>query len=201
MMMLRENVAAADAPHLSAEELAAFVDGSLDAVARERLVQHLAICRECRHEVSTVKRLVSPPTWRPAHFGAVLAAAAALLVTVQWSATPSRDGAIPNDRERAADTRLLPEIDAPLQIVAPDSVAPVALPLTLQWRAADSDASYHVEVLDETGNERFSVTTADTTAIVPVGRVGGGARYYWKVDARRIDGRVVSSGVHHFDAR
>jgi anti-sigma factor RsiW len=41
-------------PHLSAEELSAYVDGKIDPLARRRLEAHLVRCEECLKEVLAI---------------------------------------------------------------------------------------------------------------------------------------------------
>jgi CHAT domain-containing protein len=94
------------------ETLAAFVDGRLDADARERVIAHLADCAECRDvvltasefseleqtELSATRQHLDRTSWskRPRSFAVPLAIAASLLVAVSavllwWSSSRSAD--------------------------------------------------------------------------------------------------------------
>jgi anti-sigma factor RsiW len=47
-----------DSAHLSAEDLAVFVDGTSSAALQSRVEVHLADCEECRAEAVAVSRLM-----------------------------------------------------------------------------------------------------------------------------------------------
>src|SRR5436190_21965986 len=74
--------------HLSAEDIAALVDGRVSPAHRRELDTHLGICSECRHEVVAASRIVESSValrarrrrWTTVGIG--LAAAATILIAV-----------------------------------------------------------------------------------------------------------------------
>src|SRR4051812_35333357 len=96
--------------HLSAAEVAAYVDQQLHAVERHRIEQHLADCRECRSEIVAVSRAVRGlrRRWRWVVLAPLAAAALVVVMLAPWH----RDDQ-PVMREPALTT-----------IVAPTAIAP-----------------------------------------------------------------------------
>lgn len=194
--------------HVSAIEMARYIDGTSQRPARSQVTHHLADCEECREELTALQRLV-PRRYRiSARVGAVLGAAAALLlITLSWQRTLPSLTDVPPDSTRAA--KGIAELDAPFPVVAPRSnalLSPDSVRLT--WRVAGRDAAYHVVVLDEGGRIVFSTTTSDTSAIVPDSAVArqdvSDAKerlYYWSIDAKLLDGRAANTEMHPFRVR
>jgi anti-sigma factor RsiW len=201
-----------DGHHPDALVVAAFVDGTLAGDARTQLLQHLEVCATCREEVREVRRLMrassSSPSSRVWPWGALLAAAATLLVWVAPSYMPrtassadsAQEATMPSlldtpmsDRERADSS--VPELDAPLAVIT-DSLAARTASVSLTWHAAGDGATYDVVVQDETGGVRYNSTTSDTTHTVSRTKLGASGRLYWRVHAHLLDGRERSSGAH-----
>ena len=116
-----------DTGHVPAAEMARYVDGASDRVTRARLTHHLADCEECREELTALRRLVPPRSRMTTRVGAILGAAAAvMLITLSWrgSLTSRLEESSP-DRTRAQGG--VAEIDAPLAVVAPSMGAIVSV--------------------------------------------------------------------------
>jgi len=203
--------------HPDALTIAAFVDDTLSAAAREITLEHLAACSACREEVGDVQRLLRPVRRPIGRWSALLAAAAALVLwipsqqrlsltsTLTDDVTRATGGsataAVANpsvDRERTAAVRVageLTELDAPLVVVeAPRLLAGNRVEFV--WRAADTGANYEVVVQDESGGVRYRAATLDTVHLIPRSVLGAPSRLYWRVHARLLDGRERSSAAY-----
>jgi hypothetical protein len=187
-------------PHLSATEVAAFVDGTSSSELRGAAERHLAECDECREEVTSCARLVAaapPRSPRRIPWPVVLPLAAALVVAVVWSRPSSRAG-VPPASERATPTdgeRIIlvePAPDASLGGRGADA-------RRLVWRAIDGSVGYHVVIKTAEGSEVWRGEVADTTTIIPADLpLRAGEQYVWRVDGQRADGSTASSAETGF---
>ncbi len=175
--------------HLTAMEVAGYVDNGLVADARARVRSHLAECDECRGEVIAVARLARTGSrYRWKTLVPLAAAAALVLYFAPWR--PS-DSTAPVLREPGVTT-----------IVAPTPIAPrgavKALP-ALTWSSVPLADRYEVTLFDEDGSVLWETQTADTTAVVAATvRIVVGVPHYWKVAARTEQGRWVASDLTSF---
>lgn len=184
----------------SAEDMAAYLDGSIAPGDRARIEQHLADCAECRQEIAELRAMLSqaaPVSRRPQlprrTIGLGLAAAAALI----WIVAP-RSAA---DRERVGAPQ---GADAALsiEVVHPRGDETVAGSFDLVWRAVAPDAAYRVTLSDSSGLTLWNSSTRDTTARPPRGILAAaGSRFFWSVDALLADGNTASSGSIDFTVR
>jgi hypothetical protein len=184
--------------HLSSEELSAYLSNVAGETERENVERHLLSCAECRAELIDGQRaLATVPSSKRVNrtwYGvAGLAAAAAILVSV-W---PSREV----DRALQPVERNTPPASAAgaITIVSPVPGSQMdASSRTFTWRR-DDGSSYKVTVTDETGRSIWSLTTQDTTVVLPSSvELAPGSRYFWYVDALRPDARSVTSGINSF---
>jgi len=178
------------AGHLTAMEVAAYVDNGLEAAARARVRSHVAECDDCRGEVIAVARLARTGGRRRWMALVPLAAAAALVLYIAPWQGPS-DSTAPVLREPGVTT-----------IVAPTPIAPhgavTALP-SLTWSRVPLADRYKVTLFDADGSVLWETQTADTTAVVPPSlRIVVGVPHYWKVAARTEPGRWVASDLTSF---
>ncbi len=177
------------AGHLTAMEVAAYVDNGLEAAARARVRSHVAECDECRGEVIAVARLARTGSrYRWKTLVPLAAAAALVLYFAPWR--PS-DSTAPVLREPGVTT-----------IVAPTPIAPrgavKALP-ALTWSSVPLADRYEVTLFDADGSVLWETQTADTTAVVAATvRIVVGVPHYWKVAARTEQGRWVASDLTSF---
>ena len=177
--------------HLSVDDAASFIDGTLSDDAREVVERHLAECDSCREEVAASARLVaSVPTQarRGVPWRLVVPLAAGILVAVMLVRPASQPDARPTERAVATD-------GSTIALVAPAADAPLAAGRTrLVWRALDDSVAYNVVLKDASGDEVWTGETADTTIVVPASvRLRAGERYVWRVDGSRTDGTSVAS--------
>ena len=187
-------------PHLTPDELGAYLDRTLRSEAASRVEDHLAGCAECRGEAVAIGRLIQPVEdgagrRKRAYWIAPVAAAA---IAGIWLLGP-RAGDVSDRGEPAlrtgdiegtvAITVLTPIASSQLQ---PDSVV-------FAWRRAEEDVVYQVTLLDEGGAVLWRGATEDTTIALPVDvSLGQGARFFWYVDALLDEARSVTSGVQEF---
>lgn len=180
--------------HLSAAEVAAYVDGKLRA--RSQVQAHLAECADCRAEWVEVARIVrtlpgvrsSLRVPRAAWMTAAAAASLVLLVTRPWSAN---DPAESGHRDGVVTT-----------IVAPQPVAPEGVLESVRvfiWSAVPLAQDYRVRLFDHEGTVIWQKETADTLAALPTSiGLRSGVQYYWRVEARTGFDRQAASDLVEF---
>ncbi len=166
-----------DEPHLGADALARYLDGTAADQERAAIEAHLADCLACQEELAAVHAVVrTAPSTRPAWRLAIpLAAAAAVALLILAPQLAHRVG-VPQHRAPAA-----------VEGQGPSLLAPVggtrgAGPLT--WSRVNGADRYRVTLFDAEGSPLLQESTADTTLALPAGVLGVGVRYHWKVEAR-----------------
>ena len=179
---------------MTAERIAAYLDGGLSPEEREDFERHLLVCSECRHDLAEASDLTGRDRSRWLVRAAPIAAAAAavMLLWVGASEMSRRPGGEPTLRGPATGTQL--DIVSPLDGSAaePDS-------LVFRWRAAGTEAHYVFTLIDAIGDVVFTNGLADTTLVLPrsVG-LEPGVPYFWFVDALLDGARSTSTGVQEF---
>lgn len=186
--------------HLSEGTIAAFVDGMLDAAARERAEFHLAACAECRAELVATTGVVHELRQRRGGrsgwvFGAVAAAVAAVALFTVAGPPP----APPHPGDGRGIERLAGDRGGAMTIIAPVEGATVD-PASLEFAwAEENDASYRLTLTDESGGTVWESNTLQTAVRLPPDlSLPAGERFYWYVDALRADGSSTSSGPRSF---
>ena len=190
------------ATHLSAEQLAAYLDGRLTGSERERVVRHFAVCGRCREELTERRELLTGARPRYRHWVAAAAVAAAILLVV---AIPRMTGSVAEEeagRVRAEPGRL-PSGGNLIAVVSPVDQAPVPEgAVKLSWRSAGEGATYSITVQDSSSNEVWKRTSmTDTSVTMPDSIVQRGRYYFWSVDARLGDGNTAGTGAYRFIVR
>ena len=171
--------------HPEADDLAAYLDRSLDAEARARLEAHVAWCAECRAELREVSAILrsaeAAPRRRLAWIAPAAAAAAAVILLVALPRGPASDPA-PSHR------------DAPGLVDRTPELAPGPETGVLRWSRVERADRYRVTVFSEDGTVIWRTETPDTSVALPdtAGVVAGGT-YLWRVDARVGIDRWVES--------
>ena len=185
-------------PHLSVDDIASMIDGSLTTDERATAERHLAICDECREELAASARAVasaaSVPAWRiPWRLIVPLAAGIVLAVMLRPPAASDR---VAEPRERTA----VPDRDARIVTVFPAARAALrAEPVRFVWRPIESSIGYRVVVKEASGAPVWSGDVADTVLVLPDSvRLRAGAPYVWRVDGARADGTTASSAETPF---
>ena len=193
--------------HLTDADVAAYIGPRLARSDRRRVEAHLATCSACRTEVREVRSMLqSAPRVRrstvPVYAVIGAAAAALFLVVTPWSAL--RRSASAPTAGAGAERSVLPDAGRDsVQIVSPaldESVSPRALRLV--WRRGPTDAQFSVTLLDVQGDIRWTMTTRDSSVVVPdsVALVAD-ATYEVYVDALRSDGTSARSALRTFTVR
>jgi anti-sigma-K factor RskA len=190
--------------HLDDLEIAAYLDGTLDAGERQLAESHLSSCDLCRGEIiASQEAVASVPrkaersrlSWRPL---AGVAAAAAVIV-VAASTMIDRSGGEPSV-VRADSANLDPRVQ--VETVSPDNGALLAERRELAWRGQGTGTTYRVTIGDDTGQPIHSASVADTTLMIPATvQLVSGRRYFWYVDAITSDGTTATSGLKSFTVK
>lgn len=186
--------------HPSAQRLAAFLDARLTADERAEAMAHFAACAECRHELTALRQVLesAPRTSSRRWIAGAAALAAALVFAV---VLPRARGTDPEAPGPASGVRALDGSES-IAISGPKDGDRIGLPLTLTWQSAGTDGSYLLVVTDSAGTEVLRRTGSDTSVTLPANiRLVPGARYFWSVEAKLIDGRSVKTGAHSFRLR
>jgi anti-sigma factor RsiW len=185
------------APHLSVEDIAGMIDGTLPEHEREQAERHLAECDECREELATCTRVVASSVAVPVRrfpWRNLLPLAAGILLVV-WIRRPS-------DRVQADDTpeRATPSTGARIATVSPATGASVgAGSLRFAWHPMEGSIGYRVVVKDASGAPVWSGDAADTTLTLPDSvRLRASTPYVWRVDGQRADGTTAASAESGF---
>jgi anti-sigma factor RsiW len=185
--------------HLTAGQLAAYLDDALGPAERLTVEGHLDECVECREELVAVAKITAPEMtparsgfrtrrwWVPA---AVAAGVGALTLFRPTAPTP------PATLERPGGaSESMPRVT----VVAPSGgVSASGRDLVFTWRALAAD-TYRLTLLTETGELVWTLDSADTVAALPSSLVlTAGASYFWRVEAI-ADGISASSGVQRIE--
>ena len=179
--------------HLTAEDVAAFLDRQMTAADRADAEAHLANCRQCRDELTAVHRLVrTTPIRRPLVFVPVgLVAAAAIAFA---AVTLGRTGGI-DDRVRTRDSGDV-AVRIGVRVPADGDTISMTSP-TLVWSSIAGEPTYRLTLTDASGQPLWTGTTTDTS-LTPQVALQPKQTYFWYVDGLRADGRAASTGVHRF---
>jgi len=181
--------------HVTADWIAAYLDGGLTREERERLERHLLVCADCRKDLADASELTPRETRRWLVGGGVSAALAAAAVLMLWlgaNDAGSRLDRSPVLRGSATDVQV--------EAVTPSEGADVAADsLVFTWRSAGATASYVFTLTDEDGDVLYTASQSDTTLVLPrsVGLAPAG-QYYWVVDALLDGARSATSGFQGF---
>lgn len=189
-------------PHLTAEDVAAFLDRRVTAMERAGIEEHLADCRDCRVEVTAVRRMVRATSFRrptillPASLIAAAAIAFVALNIQQGAPGPAAE------RIRAATASLPDDSLSRLDALAPadGDTIPLERP-ALRWSSVAGEPTYRLTLTDTSGHTVWTGTMADTSVTLAAGVLQARATYFWYVDVLRADGRAASTGVRSFMTR
>ena len=184
--------------HLSATEIAAFIDSTLAPEARAAAEFHLSGCARCREELASCLRLANSAPMRSRRrvswplVGSIAAAVliAAVLRPVTRSGVPSAA------RERAAGLTPTGQLS-----ISPSSDATIARrDLQLVWRRDLDAVGYRVVITDSAGAPAWNSADVTDTSIVPptTAPLNPGARYFWRVDVLHADGSTAQSATKGF---
>jgi len=184
-------------PHLSIDDAASYIDGTLNDSARLDVERHLAECDSCREEVAASTRLIATlpaPAGRRLPWRLLAPLAAGILIAVVLARAPSRTYVAPT-QERGA-----PSDASHIVLVAPGPDAVLAAGTSrFVWHAMSGSIGYRVVIKDASGAPVWSGDAADTVLAIPVElRLRPGESYLWRVDGQRADGTTASSAEASF---
>ena len=187
-------------PHLSVDDAASYIDGTLADDARAAVERHLAECDTCREEVAASSRLVATlpaPAARRWPWQLLLPLAAGIVVAVmlvrptsRTSIAPSQERSAPNDASDGSRITLV--APTPGAAIAPDAPR-------FSWHSIANSIGYRVVIKDASGAPVWSGDVADTVLVIPAElRLRTGESYVWRVDGQRADGTTASSAEASF---
>ncbi len=189
--------------HLTAEQLAAYLNGAIAKEERMRIEAHLATCGQCCDEVVAHTQAKGvEPAWRRPTLAALAAAgvvAGVLLIGPGQRLLISDRQPAFRDAQTPIEVALRPAIVAlaPVnhQTVERDSVL-------FLWKPIAEDAFYSLTLTDREGNLAWRASTRDTLLSLPSEvTLQRGVTYFWYVDALLPTGESPSTGVHRFTTR
>jgi hypothetical protein len=189
-------VTANDTTHLTAEDVAAFLDHHMTATERAGVEVHLADCRLCRDEITSVRRLMrSGPTVRRVLIPAGLVAAAAIAFV---ALTLGRGSDLADDRVRSQPTSAEAAGSIATRLPTDGDTISLAKP-ALVWSPIAGEPTYRFTLTDASGQPLWTNTTTDTSVTLPPQVIlQPRETYFWYVDALRANGRAASTGVRRF---
>ena len=182
--------------HLSAAEIAGFIDRTLAGEVRIRAVEHLANCERCRDEVAACARLTgSVPAKRsvPIVWQAIAGMAAILVLAVALRSTWRREP--PRGDEQTATMERSAPMTSRIRTVFPTGNEQIARSrLRFVWLRDAQATAYQFNIADANANSVWSVTVNDTALALPDSvRLAQSASYIWTVVAPHVDGSVAQS--------
>ena len=184
-------------PHLSIDDAASYIDGTLADEARADVERHLAECDACREEVAASSRLVATlpaPAVRRLPWRLVLPLAAGILVAVVLARPTTRTEVAPAQERGAPSDASLITLVTP----APGAAIAVKAPRFI-WHPMTSSIGYRVVIKDASGAPVWSGDVADTVLAIPANvQLRAGESYVWRVDGQRADGTTASSAEASF---
>ena len=187
--------------HLSAAEIAGFIDRTLTAEVRIRAVEHLATCERCREEVAACARLAgSVPTKKsvPIVWQAVAGMAAILVLAVALRSTWHRQSFV-GSGSTVATERSAPTTGRITTVFPADSVAIARSRLRFVWRRDEGATAYLLTITDANGNPVWFDEVRDTAFALPdTVRLTPSVLYFWHVDAPHTNGSSAQSGATGF---
>jgi anti-sigma factor ChrR (cupin superfamily) len=185
--------------HPSSEEVAAYLSDALTANERTTLEAHLAVCPQCRREVTSARRLIrshrSPMVRR---WVVPAAAAAAVLAVVLLS--PLRSARVERTASRAAEDAAVSATMPKIRIVSPVSGDTVSgSRMVFVWQKVGDASVYRLTLTDASGSAVWEKDGPDTTLALPANlSLAKGQHYFWFVDALGADGTALTTGTHRF---
>ena len=199
-------------------QIAGYVDGGLDAAARERVELHIADCRRCLALVGFLCRERDADAIRPVPDGAVAptrarvtkrpqlrwrlapqwAAAAALVLAVPLLLQTGRNldrGVEGQGRPEPSVTRTLAPTANGLQVLSPGDGASVdPRRLSFRWTEVSGSPFYDVRIVTDAGDVVVQQRVTGTAWRLPAQlNLQPGAEYFVRVDAYPSGDKAVSS--------
>lgn len=173
--------------HLSATEIAGFIDSTLTPEARAAAELHLSGCPQCREELASCLRLASTAPSRSSTrvpwplLGTIAAAIVVVVVLRPGQQRPNPDVSRERTTSPAASSRA---------VGSPTDRTVDRQAVRFAWQRDPAAIGYHVVVTDSAGAPVWRSDDLTDTSIAPPSGVqlNPGARYFWRVDALHADG-------------
>ena len=181
--------------HLSAADLAMYIDRAASDLARQRTERHLSDCAQCREELAACDPLARslPSKRRTGILVSGLGVAAAAVVATFIAMRPTNP---PND---ATQERGIGGPAGELAIVSPRPGASVpAKNIRFTWRADSGAAGYSVIVTTGAGSPVWKGETSDTSVAPPPVTKFVDGEFYWRVESARVNGGTATSRITSF---
>jgi hypothetical protein len=186
--------------HLSAEEIAGYLDQSLSGSSRSSIDEHLETCAQCRADLSASADIAdswvseksprkTPQKHRSYRVGALaiptlVAAAAAIVFLSDGHWISPRGEPVVRDASTVEGRSAIFAIAKAGEVIASRSP-------TFRWHRS-SVSLFRFTLLTQTGEPVFVVETQDTALILPDSiTLPPGRNYFWRVDG--IGNGIVSS--------
>jgi anti-sigma factor RsiW len=187
--------------HPTSEDIAAYLNGALAPTGRAVLEEHLAACVECRHEVTTARRLLRQHRYPKRRLWLIPAAAAAVVAAVMLVRAP-RPAPLGRQPLRSLQSGAADTV-ATISVLTPaDGETVPARPVIFAWRGQPDRPLYRLSLTEASGREVWSAETTDTTLTLPATvSLERGRSYFWIVDALGADGRSLTTKTHRFVTR
>lgn len=211
------------------EDLNSYLAGGLTAGERDKVEAHLALCRQCRHRLAITLEESKPephtaraPQWLKARATALARgervaspslifglriryAAAAAIFILAISATVilffKSSERLPADRLRQQEGFSQEGFSIAPRLLSPAGGAMVTTDqIEFRWSEAQGARSYHLTVMNETGDIVFRAQTEKENLILRAtdARLESGKTYFWLVTAKSIDEATVDSAIFKF---
>jgi anti-sigma factor RsiW len=180
---------------VGAEDLAAFLDGSLSADERVVVAAHLDECQRCRAQLADAAAVleeyearIKRRLWPGVAAAAAVVAALSLLPLLRPGAPDDSTALQRGERTEGAIT---------VEVVSPPDGAQVSrAELRFVWRSAEAGARYELTLTDPQGVIVWEVALEDTVAALPSSvRLTPGTTYYWYTDALLPGAQTATTGV------
>jgi hypothetical protein len=189
-----------DSPHLTSEQVAAYLDDTLSEAECADVKAHLADCDACRREIVSVSRLVEgAPRSRRRFIALSTIAAAAAVVFILVARPSSHSGSTASTPLRGVPTRAASEGATTVRVIAPIGQQPTSEAIVFVWHPASPGATYRLTLTDDDGGKLWIGSTNDTTLTIPKSTaVLPGQSYHWYVDVLQADAAAATSGITSF---
>ena len=190
--------------HLTAGQLAGYLDEHLPGDRREEVERHLDACPACRAELVELGRLVpggagsgarAGPMARAWRWGIPMAAAAVVGALALFRSGEPGAGPVALERPGGGGA----EVTSRVAVVAPRDGASVPRDNVAFTWLGRGPGTYRLTVLTQAGELVWTLDTADTVAIPPASLpLAPGNSYFWRVEVV-ADGITASSEVRRFE--
>lgn len=183
--------------HMHPDQVAAYLDGTLQADEVAQVEAHLAECAECRRETAGVEQILAAHAPRvrtrvvtALTVVAAVVAALLLLPIGSWFPVsdddPVRTGPAVESEGLARLEPLRPSID----------LVDGNVRVTLRWVGGEENLSYRVTLSAGTGRTLWTGETTDTEMLIPPDvTLASGRPFFWYVDVTLANGEAATTGI------